>query len=59
MICLPAIPVNLVAPQAVVRKVCLPTRYARALRRGHFVVVVDGKAVAISLGKVLSSRDAL
>ncbi len=59
MICLPAIPVNLSHPQAIVRRVCLPDRYARALRAGHFVVMVDGKAVAISLGKVLGTRDGL
>lgn len=34
---------------AYAHRVCLPKKHARALARGHFVVIVDGKPVALSL----------
>ncbi len=48
----PAVRTTLAAPAAIRQRVCLPRRYARALKQGRFVVVVDGKPVAVSTGKV-------
>lgn len=42
----------LLSPPAHRQTVCLPKRYAKALRAGRFVVVVDGKPVAVSKGTV-------
>lgn len=61
MICQAAIVIELATSKPVrslarvpawTHQVCLPKRYAHALRAGHFVVVVDGKPVALSVGKV-------
>lgn len=60
MVCQAAIVVELAtsrpAARALVRnpapwthRVCLPRRYANALTRGHFIVMVDGQPVALSL----------
>ena len=48
----PHIRSTLAVPVAIRQRVCLPGRYARALKQGRFVVVVDGKPVAVSVGKV-------
>lgn len=42
----------LLTPPAQHQRVCLPRKYAKALRTGKFVVLVDGKPVAVSIGKV-------
>lgn len=62
MICQAAIVVELATSKPVrslarnpapwTHQVCLPKRYAHALAKGRFVVVVDGKPVALSNGKV-------
>ena len=39
-------------PRLSPHRICLPTRYAKGLASGRFVVVVDGRPVAISTTKV-------
>lgn len=59
MVCQAAVVVELATTQPAVRtvrpatrRVCLPPKYAGALARGHFVVTVNGKPVAVSVGTV-------
>lgn len=57
MICTPAhviplTPARDLLNRPAIRRVCLPDPYARKLRQGHFIVVVGGKPVAVSIGKV-------